>query len=138
MTRLQNVYDRFLSKIDEDTTGKESLIFEILNSAISKSYKTVVHSLKYTLEKPNGSNQFDGYFIDNLNEDEIELLALWMLYEWDRREQQNLLKIRQDIGTSDFNRLPDKVAKLRAVNETLKTTKEDITDLKNEFNTYSY
>jgi hypothetical protein len=134
-TPLQTLYDRFISKIDEDLTGKESLIFALIEPAISKSKKYVVHDLTYIL---TDVNSYEGNFVDTLDNDEIELLALWMLYEWNRREQQRLVKLKNSIGTKDFNRLPDKADELKVVNLTMKEIKNDIDELKNEFNTYKY
>ena len=61
-----------------------------------------------------------------------------MLYEWNRREQQKLVKQKREIGTSDFNRLEGKKDQLISVNYAMKVTKNDIDELKNEFNTYKY
>lgn len=139
-TPLQALYDGFQTKVDEDLTYKESLIFALVDVAISKSYKTCIHDLTYVLDDPipPDTESYDGYFVEDLNLDEIELLALWMLYEWNRREQQRLLKIKESIGTSDFNRLPSKKDQLISINYTMKMILEDINSLKNEFNTYKY
>ncbi len=133
MTDLQLLYDRFQTKVDEDLTDKESLIFSLVDVAIAKSYKNTKHKLDYVLTDPE---EYEGYFIDDLSKDEIELLALWMLYEWNRREQQKLRGQRADIGTSDFNRLPNKKEQLQSVTLIMKDIKEEIDDLKNDMNTY--
>ena len=144
MTPLQTLYDRFQTKVDEDLTGKEQLIFNLVDVAIGKSYKTCNHDLSYTLDEPvydtegNQTNKYVGNFTETLDNDEIELLALWMLYEWDRREQQRLVKQKEKLGTADFNKLEGKKEQLTAVTLAMKTTLDDIKDLKNEFNTYSY
>ena len=75
---------------------------------------------------------------DLLDSDEIELLALWLLYEWNRRKQQRLLALRRDIGTTDFNRLDDKPKELREISAIMKDIRREIEDLKNDFNTYKY
>lgn len=137
MTPLQKLYDRFQTKVDEDLTDKESLIFALIDPAISKSYKTCRHSLEYVLDDSE-TETYDGYFINVLDSDEIELLALWMLYEWNRREQQRLIKQKEVVGTTDFNRLPNKKDQLQSINNTMKIIQEDINNLKNEFNTYKY
>ena len=143
-TPLDTLYKRFQTKVDEDLTNKEGLIFALVDVAISKSYKTCRHSLDYTLdeleydEENNITNEYEGSFNDTLDNDEIELLTLWMLYEWNRREQQRLVKLKNSIGTKDFNRLPDKADELKVVNLTMKEIKNDIDELKNEFNTYKY
>jgi len=139
-TPLQHVYDRFFSKIDEDLTGKEGQIFSLLDSAISKSYKAVVHSLHYILDDPipPETESYDGNFIDILDSDEIELLSLWMLYEWNRKKQQKLRGQRTQIGTKDFNKIEDKAKELKEVTGIMKDIKEEINELKSEFNTYKY
>ncbi len=134
-TDLQVLYDRFFSKIDEDLTGKEGQVFNLISSAIAKSYKTVRHSLEYTL---TDSEEYEGCFTDNLDDDEIELLALWMLYEWNRKRQQKLIGQKKQIGTKDFNRLENVPDKLRVINYTMAQIMNDINALKNEFYTYKY
>lgn len=134
-TDLQVLYDRFFSKIDEDLTGKEGQVFSLLSSAIAKSYKTVRHSLGHTL---TDSDEYEGCFADNLDDDEVELLALWMLYEWNRKRQQKLIGQKNQIGTKDFNRLENAPDKLRVINYTMAQIMNDINALKNEFYTYKY
>lgn len=134
-TDLQVLYDRFFSKIDEDLTGREEQVFNLVGSAIAKSYKTVRHSLEYTLTDPE---EYEGCFADNLDDDEVELLALWMLYEWNRKRQQKLIGQKNQIGTKDFNRLENAPDKLRVINYTMAQIMNDINALKNEFYTYKY
>lgn len=139
-TPLQQIYDRFFSKVDEDFTSKEGQVFALLDSAISKSYKTVRHSLNYTLDKPTPpkTESYSGEFDDTLDSDEIELLALWMKYGWNDKKLQRLLGKKRSIGTKDFNRLEDLKAELVVVEYALERTLLDINSLKNEFNTYVY
>ena len=139
-TPLNVLYKRFQTKVDEDLINKESLIFSLVDVAISKSYKTCIHSLKYVLDEvvPPDIETYNGNFIEELDSDEIELLALWLLYEWNRRKQQRLLALRRDIGTTDFNRLDDKSKELREISAIMKDIRQEIEDLKNDFNTYKY
>lgn len=139
-TPLDTVYSRFFSKVDQDFTGKESLVYNILISAISRSRKVVNHSLDFVLDELELEQEetFDGYFNENLDDDEIEFLALRMLYENNRRKQQYLISLKQLIGTKDFNKLPDKVSELKALQQSMKDLQEEIDSFKNEFNTYSY
>lgn len=138
-TPLQKIYDRFQTKIDEDVSGKESLIFSLVDVAISKSYKTVVHNLKYVLDEPvpPETESYDGEFVENLDNDEIELLALWMFYEWKRRKASKLEGQKRDIGTKDFNRLEDRSSLLKELRAGMKDLLEEIDSLKNEFNLYT-
>lgn len=139
-TPLQTLYDRFFSKAEGDFTDKEGQVFALVDSAISRSYKTVDSSLEYILDEPIEPNEesYDGDFVDDLKGDEIEFLALWMLYEWNRKKQQKKISQRTLIGTKDFNRLNNLKDELDAINRTMKLTLEDINLLKNEFNTYKY
>jgi hypothetical protein len=134
-TNLQILYDAFFAKTDENFTGKEGQVFKLVDSAISKSYKTVVHDLSYILTNPK---EYEGHFNEDLDKDEIELLALWMVYEWNRKKQQKLIAQRRMIGTKDFNRLGNLKDELKSINETMVLTLNDINSLKNEFNTYKY
>lgn len=139
-TPLQDVYDRFFSKVDENLTGKESLVYNILISAISRSKKVVNHSLIFVLEEPlEGEEEtYKGEFTDTLDDDEIEFISLRMLYEKNRRRLQYLISLQQLIGTKDFSNLPDKVKELNAIQLSQKDLQEEIDSFKNEFNTYTY
>ncbi len=133
-TDLQVLYDRFQSKLEEDLFGKEGRIFNLMNSAIAKSHKYVSRSLDYQL---TDEVNYEGYFIEELD-DEIELIALWMLYEWNRVRQQKLLGKKRDIGTRDFNKLGNLSDELKSINFTMGQIMNEINALKNDFNTYKY
>jgi hypothetical protein len=129
-TPLDDVYRNFFARVDENMSGKESLVYAIFIIAISKARKNVRHSLSYTL---TDDEKYEGYFTETLDDDEIDLLALHMLYECTRRKLQKLVAQRDDIGTPDFNRLPGKKEQLAVVESAMKTTKDDIISLTNEF-----
>jgi len=138
-TPLQTLYTRFQTKLDEDLTGKESLIFALVDVAISKSDKNCTHDLTYALTDPEAEEQtYDGSFDEILNNDEIELLALWMKYEWKNRKVSKLENQKQEIGTSDFNRLENKANLLKELRLGVKDTLDEINSLKNDMNTYQY
>lgn len=134
-TPLQTVYDAFIQKVDEDLDSKEEIIYNYLKSAIAKSYKTCSNSLDYTLTP---ETLFDGNFTADLELDEIELISLWMLYEHKRRRREYLEALKREIGTRDFNALPDKVRELTEIRLSMKDLKEEIKDFINEFNSYTY
>lgn len=133
MTPLQDAFDAFILKVDENLSGKEEMILNYLKSAISKCYKTVRHSLEYVL-----TNEFEGYFIDTLDQDEIEFISLNMLYEHKRRRKEYLEASKTLLGTKDFSNLPDKSRELTTLSQSMKDLREEISDLKHEFNTFSY
>jgi len=143
-TPLDTLYKRFQTKVDEDLTYKESLIFALVDVAISKSYKTCRHSLIYVLDEPeydeeeNQTNEYDGNFNENLDSDEIELLALWMKYEWKERKVAYLEGEKRRIGTKDFNRLENKKDELNAAMKSSEKALEDVKSFMQEFNTYKY
>jgi len=139
-TPLQEVYTRFSSKIDEDLTGKESLIYEYLLSAKSKIYKIITHSLEFILDTPisPATVSYDGSFITILDQDEIELLALQMKYESYARYEAYLLALRLRVGTKDFNSLPNKKQELDGIQNSKRLLKIEIDDLKQQFNDYKY
>lgn len=139
-TPLSDVYDRFFSKADQDFTGKESLVYNILISAISRSRKVVDSNLDFTLSEiePGEEETYEGYFHNILSDDEVEFIVLRMLYENNRRREQYLINLRELIGTRDFNKLPDKSKELKVLQESMKSLQEEINSFKNEFNTYIY
>ncbi len=137
-TPLQEVYDLFQARlVNEVLTGKESLIFVIFKIALSKANGTVNHALTYVLDDPiDGEIQYSGYFVDVLDVGEMNLIALYMVHEWNQRQLQLLRRQERDVGTADFNRIPGKKEQLEVVKETIKVIKDDISELKQEFNTY--
>lgn len=138
-TPLQTLYTRFQTKVDEDLTGKESLIFALIDVAISKSDKVCIHGLTYVLTNPEANPlTYDGNFDESLNNDEIELLSLWMKYEWKNRKVSKLEAQERDIGTSDFNRLENKATLLKELRSGVKEVLDEINSLKNDMNTYQY
>lgn len=134
-TLLQEVYDLFQSKADGDFTGKELQIFNWLNSAISKSKKYIKNPLDYVLDIDSVT---DGVFVFALDNDEIELIAMQMLYEDYNKQESYLNSLEARIGTKDFNSLPSKKQELDAIQNSKRLLKEDIKELKQEFNTYKY
>lgn len=134
-TSLQIQFDAFIIKTDEDLTGQEEKIYNYLKSAISRTYKTVRHSLVYTL---TNETTYEGSFIDTLDQDEIELNALWMLHEHKRRKISYLEAQERLLGTKDFNNLPDKVKELADLRNGMKDLKEEIKEFEQSFNTYKY
>jgi hypothetical protein len=143
-TPLNDLYKRFQTKIDEDVTGKENLIFSMVDSAIARSSKTTRHVLTYVLDEPIFDNQgsqtnlYEGSFDNILDNDEIELLALWMIYLWKERKKSYVEAQREKLGTSDFNRLEGKKDQLTVLIISAKEALEEVKAYMQDFNTYSY
>ena len=134
-TQLQEVYDSFFSKTDEDFLGKELQIFSWMNSAISKSKRYLKSTLDYTLDT---NSVTDGNFTITLDNDEIELIAMQMQYECYSKKNAYLTALRREVGTKDFNVLPNKKQELDGMQNSMRLLKEDIRELRQEFNTYKY
>jgi hypothetical protein len=134
-TPLQDVYDFFMPKVNEDLTGKESLIFQYFKTAISKCYKFVKHDLTYTI---TDKDTFDGYFVQILDQDEVELIAMTMRYESLGNEEAYWISLRDLVSTNDFNSLPDKKRNLDGIQNSKRLLKEEIDDFKQQFSDYQY
>lgn len=100
-TPLKDVYDAFLSKIEADDwmlTEEENVVSEdwrmLLNAAIMQfRYPRV--SLDYDRET--------AFFVDDLDNDEIQILANLMKLEWIRRCISTWDNIRQLYSDKDFS-----------------------------------
>ena len=132
-TPLQDIYDSFQGKIDDDLTGQESLIFQFFKSALARCYQVMRHLSTYTYDKIT----FDGFFTDILDEDEIEIIALWMkFYKYDRRRGK-LNFLEKSLGTKDFKQT-DYKGELDALGVSMEDLKAEIKELSQTFNTYNY
>lgn len=117
-TPLLKVYDAFLARITADqwTLEEELAIVErdwrqLLKMSIFR-FKYPRVSLEIQEEEQEGTPQF----IDELTNDQIQLLALYMKHEWVKRciaSWQNIRQLYADKDFSQANHL-DKLNKLEA------------------------
>jgi hypothetical protein len=133
LTEFQEVYDAFFIKEAKNFMGKESQVYQFLVTAISKSRKTTPTNLDYVLIS---EDTYSGYFLNTLNQDDIELLALNMSLESKRSRKSELDYTKQHMGTKDFNRLPDKKAEYEIIQKSIKDLQDEILSFRQEF--YSY
>ena len=131
-TPLSEVYDAFFIKSGKDYSYKEDQVFQFFKTGVSKCYKTISHSLIYTVDE-----NYDGEFIEILDQDEIELIALNMLLEEKRQRKSELDYTKSYLGTKDFNRLVDKVSEYKIISQSMKDLKEDIKDFEQSFKSYA-
>lgn len=119
-TPLLSVYEAFLARItaDEWTLEEELAIVErdwreLLKMAIFR-FKYPRVSLEITQVTSNDDNLFE--FADDLTNDEIQLLALYMKHEWIKRCIASWENIRQLYADKDFSQANhlDKLNKLEA------------------------
>lgn len=116
-TSFFNVYDAFLARItaDEWTLEEEMSIVqrdwqELLKIAIFR-FKYPRISLETYIDE---EDKF--YFLNDLTNDEIQLLALYMKHEWLKRCITSWENIRQLYSSKDFSQANhlDKLIKLEA------------------------
>lgn len=122
-TSFIKIYDAFLARItaDEWTLEEELAIVErdwqeLLRIAIFR-FKYPRVDLEFEEIEPD-SNQYQ--FINDLTNDEIQLLALYMKHEWVKRciaSWENIKQLYADKDFSQANHL-DKLNKLEAAIET--------------------
>ena len=124
-TPFLKVYDAFLGRItaDEWTLEEELAIVErdwqeLLKMAIFRfKYPRVSLEVEQLDDENSESPQLHSYqFVDDLTNDEIQLLALYMKHEWIKRCIASWENIRQLYADKDFsqeNHL-DKLNKLEA------------------------
>ena len=125
-TPFLKVYDAFLARItaDEWTLEEELAIVErdwqeLLNIAIFRFKYPRVSLEKEEIETITEENphQLKMYqFVDDLTNDEIQLLALYMKHEWVKRCIASWENIRQLYADKDFSQANhlDKLNKLEA------------------------
>ena len=126
-TPFLKVYDAFLARItaDEWTLEEELAIVErdwqeLLNIAIFR-FKYPRVSLEVEEIEPNDGEEDSPklktfQFVDDLTNDEIQLLALYMKHEWVKRCIASWENIRQLYADKDFSQANhlDKLNKLEA------------------------
>ncbi len=122
-TSLMTVYESFLARITADEwTLEEQLSIverdwqELLKMAIFRfKYPRVpLELVEVSSNDSNGSQQYE--FSENLTNDEIQLLSLYMKHEWIKRciaSWQNIRQLYADKDFSQANHL-DKLNKLQA------------------------
>ena len=126
-TPFLKIYDAFLARItaDEWTLEEELAIVErdwqeLLKIAIFrfKYPRTSLDTQKVeTTDSDSNSNKLETYeFVDDLTNDEIQLLALYMKHEWVKRCIASWENIRQLYADKDFSQANhlDKLNKLEA------------------------
>ena len=125
-TPFLKVYDAFLARItaDEWTLEEELAIVErdwqeLLNIAIFRFKYPRVSLEKEEVEPSDDNNPHElkmYQFVDDLTNDEIQLLALYMKHEWVKRCIASWENIRQLYADKDFSQANhlDKLNKLEA------------------------
>jgi hypothetical protein len=99
-TPYNEVYDSFLSKITEYSFLK--LTQEELETQLFKYLKSAIVSFSKPKIDLKDRDDLFGQFNNDLNDDEIELLATWMIYHFIRPKVVSSENYRQIMSDSDF------------------------------------
>ena len=135
MTDLQELYDSFYLKVPSATSMPISYIIALIKPASSKVFKQFRHSYKFVI---TDNETGDGHFLDEMDIDEIELLALQMAIDYYVGKDLNrLLVMKSLIGTKDFNKLPTKKDELTSVQNVIDKLHFMLEELKSDMNKYS-
>lgn len=134
-----SIIDKIKTAIENDWTVD---VTYIANPRL-KITKSGVDSITVTITDTDDTNvyivanrTYDGEFINTIEQDALELIALNMLLEQKRQRMSELDGQKSYIGTKDFNRLPDKKAEHDTLSKSIKNLEEEIFVFKQEF--YSY
>lgn len=116
MTSLDNIYAKFLNKIEEDDWDDPSQL-EVYQERWRMWLDSAISSFKFP-RVPLTISDDEQFFINDLNVKEIEILTDFMKVEWLQANVLTWEKIKTDYGEKDFSQanLLDKLDK------TLKTT----------------
>ena len=124
-TSFTKVYDAFLARITADEWTLEEQIAiverdwqELLKMAIFRfKYPRISLQVEQITDTPDNGLQLSAYqFVNDLTNDEIQILALYMKHEWVKRciaSWQNIRQLYADKDFSQANHL-DKLNKLEA------------------------
>lgn len=113
MTPYEIIYSAFLSKILEDEWGdwEDAYVKEDLKSILLSA----IPYFKFPRVDLQNRNDVKGFFIDKLNNEEIQLLATYMKIEWLNRNILTWENIKPMYDEKDFSQanLLDKFIKLQ-------------------------
>ena len=124
MTKFALIYDSFLSKITDDMylelteIDTYQMLEQLLLSAIQKFEFPRVDLTDYEIEEINSVHQYDGvdsnyilvdailydqgYFNATLTQEEINILATYMIVEWFGQQLASIENTRMKYSGSDF------------------------------------
>ena len=104
MTNFSVIYNAFLRQITDDMymeltkEDTNKLLHELLESAIPW-FEFPRKSLEVELLEDDVE---DGYFINDLNDEEIKILAIYMTVEWIGQQLANIENVRMKYSGADF------------------------------------
>lgn len=113
MIPVRNVYEAFLSRITADEWTLEEDI-----EIVERDWRQLLNSAIFRFKYPRVSLEINKNecFLDDVSDEEIQLLALYMKHEWVKRcvaSWENIRQLYSDRNFSQANHL-DKLNKLEA------------------------
>lgn len=131
-TNLQEAFDAYFIKLPAvDFTGKEDIVLQLFKTAVGYASSTLAN-LDFTVDEVT----YEGSFTRVLHQREIELIALYMVREQHYRIYSGFIWKKQQIGTKDFDKLPDLKKQFEIAENTYRDADEKVNDFKQEFNNY--
>ena len=104
MTNFSVVYNAFLRQITDDMymeLTKEDTM-KLLNELLLSAIPWFEFPRKSLEIESSQEDEEDGYFINDLNDEEIKILAIYMTVEWIGQQLANIENIRMKYSGSDF------------------------------------
>ena len=107
MTPSSKVYNAFLRQITDDMymelTKEDTMkmLSELLDSAISW-FEFPRQSLDVEIPDEEEDDEEDFYFVNDLTDEEIKILAVYMVQEWIGQQLASVENIRMKYSGSDF------------------------------------
>ena len=107
MTPSSKVYNAFLRQITDDMfmelTKEDTMkmLSELLDSAIPW-FEFPRQSLDVEVPEDENDDEEDFYFINDLTEEEVKILATYMVQEWIGQQLASIENIRMKYSGSDF------------------------------------
>jgi len=133
-TNIQEVIDSFLIKLPTvDFTGKEDMVFQLFKTAVAKCSRKPYDSLEYFYD----TTIKEGYFLNKIHDDSIELVSMYMLKEYYIREFDLTTSRLKYLGTQAFNKIPSSKENFDAVSDKLKNLNDEIATFEMNLPDYS-
>lgn len=133
-TDLQELFDSFYVIVPRQE-AIPSYVMALIKPALSKVYKQFKHSYKFVV---TDKEECEGYFIDELDIDELQLIALQMAIDYHTgKDLDRLTSIKTTIGTKDFNKIPNASENLKNIQSKIQMLTDELEQLKSDMNKYS-
>lgn len=133
-TNLQEIVDAVKIKIpNENLSGKESQIVQMLKMAVSRCKKKTYDNLEFYYDE----EILDGYFYNIISDATIELLSMYIVKNFLTWQFSIFNNRKQYLGTNAFNKIPSYKEKFDSITEQLSYWDNEIEKFEMDFPDYS-